>query len=105
MPTNSTSNVLTERNFVIGILAGVLLVISTIWILQSGDSVAETNNAQIMEKCTCGEASSIGKLSSEGQDNRLAYCKCGNLDCVVAKGSFGGFGGNGENYGISCVKR
>ncbi len=50
MPTNSTSNVLTERNFVIGILAGVLLVISTIWILQSGDSIAGANIAQFIEK-------------------------------------------------------
>lgn len=100
----SSTSAFTERGFVIGILAGVLLMISTMWLLQSSESVADTNTVQLTEQCTCGDSALNGK-DSGSPAHRLSYCKCGNLDCVVAKGSFGGFGGTGENYGISCVKR
>ena len=105
--THSSTKVFTERGFVIGILAGVLVMISTMWILQSRESVAETNSVQVVEKCVCADPGLTGKDADEGRSpaNRLSFCKCGNLDCVVAKGTFGGFGGTGENYGISCVKR
>ena len=103
----SSTRVFTERGFVIGILAGVLLMISTMWLLQNRESVADTNNAQAVEKCACAEPGLNVKDADESRSpaNRMSYCKCGNLDCVVVKGSFGGFGGTGENYGISCVKR
>ena len=106
MTPSSTSRIFTERNFVIGILLGALAVISTVWILQSRESVADTNSVQTLEKCACAEPASNGSMDDgRSPANRMSYCKCGNLDCVVVKGSFGGFGGTGENYGISCVKR
>lgn len=94
-------------NWFAGVLAGAFLALLLVWAIRDRESRANTQAPEIAEKCACAEPAPRDKSGSEGNAvaSHLYYCKCGNLDCVVGKGSFSGVGGTGENFGLSCVKR
>jgi hypothetical protein len=85
------------------LLVAALTGASLVWVVQAREGKPE---AVVSDKCVCGDPIPELDNATEGQllSSKLYYCKCGNLECVVAFGSFGGMGGKGKNYGISCVK-
>ncbi len=98
-----------KTQFALGLLSGIVGIAVLFWMFHTTESSAEIPLSNVVaQKCVCSEPSPRfdDDDASEGQivSSILHYCKCGNLTCVIAKGTFGGMGGRGKNYGISCVK-
>lgn len=98
-----------NKKYIWGGAVGLFVLASLFWVLNVPATMADSARPFTdRDRCVCAQP----KQSMDEDDatetqlveSKLFHCQCGEVQCVVAMGSFGGMGGRGKNYGISCVK-
>ncbi len=99
-----------NKKYIFGSSIGLFVLAALFWALNVPATMADSGQPFTdRDRCVCAQPKQLSMDEDDANEtqlleSKLFHCQCGGLECVIAKGSFGGMGGRGKNYGISCVK-